>query len=260
MGRTGPGRSAGCGRSMGARLSWAVGNLPRLLGDPEPEAPEQGDRWAAGAGGLHMLPTQGPGQTSMGTCCWTLGSPQPCSGSKGAAGKVLRRGLGGRPGWGTWRMGMGRKDPGTEGPAGLCPGLEIQEGCPEPAGPPADRGGGRGWSGSGQGARAWEMRGRADRMGLWRKTIPVLIWKISQNLVQVQRPRQALRLAGRASLPSLPAVPAAPASRCPSLPHHPVPCAVRVMSTLQTLDRGLPYLRVSACVSSTTTFQPPGCP
>lgn len=155
----------------------------------------------------------------MGTCCWTLGSPQPCSGSKGAAGKVLRRGLGGRPGWGTWRMGMGRKDPGTEGPAGLCPGLEIQEGCPEPAGPPADRGGGRGWSGSGQGARAWEMRGRADRMGLWRKTIPVLIWKISQNLVQVQRPRQALGPPSPVCLPSLPPrppdAPPSPTTLCP---------------------------------------------
>lgn len=41
-----------------ARLSWAVGNLPRLLGDPEPEAPEQGDRRAAR--GAARTPHPGP--------------------------------------------------------------------------------------------------------------------------------------------------------------------------------------------------------
>ena len=70
----------------------------------------------------------------------------------------------------SWQSGRGhvsRERAFQEEPWGTLAQFTMQ------AGP---RGRGRG-AGSRQGARAWEVRGRADRMGRRRKTTPVLIWK-----------------------------------------------------------------------------------
>lgn len=166
---------------------------------------------------------------------------------------------------------MGGGGPGAGGPSGTCPGLGRELGFQKGAlGWLGLQQTGWEWSGSRQGARAWEMRGRTDRMGLWRKTTPVLIWKISQNSVQVCRPTQELRLAGRAlcrsvslrpppgrSLPPQSGAP--PTACCPCclglLPLPPrafrwlaVPCVVPVMPTLLPLERDLPSQSFCLCL------------
>lgn len=116
----------------------------------------------------HLLP--GP--------CAPLPQPSPWPGRAAGVSGAPRD----RPGLGQREAGHGRCRGGPGRAAvGMCP----RSGCSR-KGPRAPwhrsphglgLGGWRRGAGSRQGARAWEVRGRADRMGQRRKTTPVLIWK-----------------------------------------------------------------------------------
>ena len=216
-------------------MRWNCRKSPGCLADPESKACDHAGFGIVGAAHVSWSVSRGAleGAPSARTLCsppsalflaWKSSWGQWSSQRQAWAGP-------GRSGAGRHRGGPGRAV------VGMCPGSGRSRkgpGAPWHSSPHGLGLGGQGQgAGSRQGARAWEVRGRADRMGRRRKTTPVLIWKNLTELSSIWEAQGSvpLRLSAAPACTSHPGQEAQPSSTAREGPRPPSPAGQRASHT-----------------------------